>query len=166
MGVLGGKQEDEPLHAGEVFHLWSYLFHTKALLVTMQVFINHTGDHDLKTFLEDLLESGFTQEAQQIEALLKETGIRLPPAPPDRPNVEVQDIPAGARFNEAEIALLVQKELVTGKITGSYIMGISNREDIREMIGDFHAQREENEVKLLQIMKEKGWLVSPPINIK
>ncbi|SET67885.1 Protein of unknown function [Oceanobacillus limi] len=166
MGVLSGKSEEEPLHSGEVYHLWSYLFNAKGYLVTTQVLINHTGDNDLKAFLEELLESVFTQEAQQVEALLKETGIRLPPAPPDRPNVEVQDIPAGARFNDAEIAILIQKELISTKVQCSYIMGIANREDIREMFGDFHTQKEENEVKLLQITKDKGWIVPPPINVK
>ncbi|MGY0691696.1 DUF3231 family protein [Virgibacillus sp. FSP13] len=166
MGMLNSKPQEEPLHSGEVFHLWSYLHSSKAVLVTMQVLINHTGDNDLKVYLEELLESGFTQEEQQVEAILKETGIRLPPAPPDRPNVEVQDIPAGARFNDSEIASLVQKELMTGKIFCSYIMGISIREDIRTMFGEFHTQKEEYEVKLMKIMKEKGWIVSPPINVK
>ncbi|SER94586.1 Protein of unknown function [Gracilibacillus ureilyticus] len=166
MAMLNGKPEDEPLHSGEIYHLWTYLYNTKGSLVSMQVFINHSGDNDLKAFFEDLLESGFTQEVQQVETLLKETGIRLPPAPPDRPNVEVQDIPAGARFNDPELAVLVQKELMTGKVLCSYIMGISIREDIREMFGDFHNQKEENEVKLLQIMKDKGWLTLPPLNIK
>ncbi|GGB31438.1 DUF3231 family protein [Virgibacillus dakarensis] len=166
MSKLNGNPQEEPLHSGEVFHLWSYLYGSKAVLVTMQVLINHTGDHDLKVFLEDLVESGFTQEEQQVEAIIKETGIRLPPAPPDRPNVEVQDIPAGARFNDPEIAGLVQKELTTGKILCSYIMGISFREDIRTMFGEFHTQKEEYEVKLMGITKEKGWIVSPPINLK
>lgn len=166
LGVLGGKSEKEPLHAGEVFNIWSYLYNTKAHLVTMQVLINHSGDDDLKTYLEDLQETCFTQEEEQVEAMLKETGIRLPPAPPDRPNVEVQDIPAGARFNDPEIALLVQNELKAGKILCSYIMGIAIREDIAEMFGDFHAQKTEFEQKLLSIMKEKGWIVSPPIIIK
>lgn len=166
MAILGGKPEEEPLHAGEVFNTWTYLYDTKGYLVTLQVLINHTGDHDLKVFLEDLLENSFTQEAQQVEVILKETGIRLPPAPPDRPNVEVQDIPAGARFNDPEIAALVQKELRTGKITCSYIMGISIREDIATMFSEFHTQKEEYAQKLLKLTKEKGWIVSPPINIK
>ncbi|WP_269409142.1 DUF3231 family protein [Lentibacillus daqui] len=166
MGMLTNKPQEEPLHSGEVFHLWSYLHHTKTVLVTMQVLINHTGDNDLKVLLEDLQENIFTQEEQQVEEILKQTGIRLPPAPPDRPNVEVQDIPAGARFNDSEIAALAQKELMTGKISCSYIMGIAIREDIRTMYGEFHSQKEEYEVKLLQLSKEKGWLVSPPINLK
>lgn len=166
MSVLGNKPQEEPLHSGEVYYLWSYLYNTKGNLVTMQVLINHTGDHDLKVLLEDLLESCFTQEEQQVEALLKETGIRLPPAPPDRPNVEVQDIPAGARFNDSEIALLIQKELMNGRVMCSYITGISIHEDLRSMFEEFQTQKEEYELKLLQLTKEKGWIVSPPINIK
>lgn len=166
MGMLNGKQEKEPFHSGEVFHLWSYLFGTKANLVTLQVLINHTGDHDLKVLLEDLLENSFTQEETQVEAILKETGIRLPPAPPDRPNVEVQDIPAGARFNDPEIAGLVQKELYSGRILCSFIMGIAIREDISTMFEEFHTQKAEYETKLLKVTKEKGWIVPPPINVK
>ncbi|WP_062104482.1 DUF3231 family protein [Bacillus niameyensis] len=160
------KQQEEPLHSGEVFHLWSYLYGTKNCLVFMQVLINHTGDQDLKLYLEDLLENVFTDEEKQVEAILKETGIRLPPAPPDRPNVELQDIPAGARFNDAEIAGLVQKEFLTGKVLTSFIMGVSHRGDIREMFGEFHSLKADYEEKLLKITKDKGWLVPPPINIK
>jgi hypothetical protein len=166
MGILSGKQQDEPLHSGEVFNLWSHLFGTKGYLVTLQILINHTGDHDLKVFLEDLMENSLKQEEQQVEAILKQNGIRLPPAPPARPDVQVEDIPAGARFNDPEIAILVQKELMVGKISFSYIMGICTREDVATMYGEFHTQRAEYEEKLLKICKEKGWLVPPPINIK
>lgn len=159
-------KQEEPLHAGEVYYLWSYLHDMKCKLVTMQVFINHTGDHDLEAVLEDILENGYTQEEQQVDNLLKETGIRLPPAPPDRPNVEVQDIPAGARFNDPEIAMFVQKDLMHGRVMCSYITGISIRTDIRDLFSDFIAQKEEYEAKLLQLSKEKGWIVLPPLNLK
>ncbi|PWW32181.1 uncharacterized protein DUF3231 [Cytobacillus oceanisediminis] len=166
MGILGDKPQDEPLHSGEVFNLWSHLYATKAYLVTLQVLINHTGDHDLKVFLEDLMENCIQQEEQQTEAILKTNGIRLPPAPPSRPDVQLEDIPAGARFNDPEIAGLVQKELMAGKIMNSYVMGIAAREDIAQMYGEFHVQKAEYEEKLLKITKDKGWLVLPPLNLK
>ncbi|WP_210367233.1 DUF3231 family protein [Bacillus sp. REN3] len=166
MGILSGQPEQEPLHSGEVFNLWSHLYAAKAYLVTLQILINHSGDQDLKAYLEDLLENCFKQEEQQSEAILKTNGIRLPPAPPGRPDVQVEDIPAGARFNDPEIALLVQRELMAGKIMCSYVMGISTRQDIAEMFGEFHAQKAEYEEKLLKITKEKGWLVLPPISLK
>lgn len=166
MGKQNMNPENLPLHAGEVFHLWSYLFDAKEYLVTLQVFINHTEDEDLNTFLDDLYENSLTPEEQQVESLLKETGIRLPPSPPDRPNVELQDIPAGARFNDPEIASLVKRELISSRVMCSYITGIASREDIAEMFEEFHTLRAEYEGKLLKITKEKGWFVPPPINIK
>lgn len=166
MGVLDNKSQQEPFHAGEVYNLWSYLYNTKNALVMMQVFINHTGDQDLKTLLEDIQENCLTQEEQQVEAILKEAGIRLPPAPPDRPNVEVQDIPAGARLNDAEISVLMQKELTAGKLFCSYMMGISIQEEIHTLFDDFHNQKAEYDMKLAKMMKEKGWFISPPLNIK
>jgi len=166
MMELTNKKPDEPFHSGEVYHLWSYLYNAKNILVTMQVLINHTGDHDLKTYLEDLVESCLTQEEQQVEAILKESGIRLPPAPPDRPNVEVEDIPAGARFHDPEIAIIVQNELMTDRVLCSFVTGVAMREDIRSLFGEFHTQKEEYEQKLLDLSKQKGWIVSPPINVK
>ncbi|WP_026694990.1 DUF3231 family protein [Peribacillus kribbensis] len=166
MGILNGNPKDEPLHSGEVYYLWNHLFETKAFLVSLQVFINHTGDHDLKLFLGDLKDNCLQQGAQQVEVILKETGIRLPPAPPDRPNVEVQDIPAGARFNDPEISAMVLKEVHAGMLTASLVMGLSVRKDITEMYGDLHNQLAEYAAKLLDVNKDKGWIVPPPLMVK
>ncbi|MDQ0228027.1 DUF3231 family protein [Metabacillus niabensis] len=166
MGILSGKPQEEPLHSGEIYNLWSHLFATKGTLVSLQILDNHAGDHDLKVFLEDLMENCFKQEEQQTEAILKQNGIRLPPAPPGRPDVHVEDIPAGARFNDPEIAILVQKELMSGKMFFSYVSSSAIREDIATMFDEFLVQRTEYEAKLLKISKEKGWLVPPPLMVK
>ncbi len=44
MGILSGNPQDEPLHSGEVFALWSSLSVVKGALDSYQVYINHTGD--------------------------------------------------------------------------------------------------------------------------
>ncbi|MBM4763431.1 DUF3231 family protein [Bacillus sp. B15-48] len=164
MGILSGDPKEEPMHAGEVYHLWTHLFESKAFLVTLQVLNNHTGDVDLKKFLKEYSESCIEKEEEQIESLLKENGLRLPPAPPDRPMVNISDIPAGARFNDPEVAALVGKEIMSGKILCSYIMSMSIREDIAQMYNEFHKQRVEQQENLLKINKQKGWLVPPPLN--
>ena len=46
MGILSGNPQNEPLHYGEVFDIWSYLL----AIASHQVFMNHTGDEDLKKF--------------------------------------------------------------------------------------------------------------------
>ncbi|MBM7693395.1 hypothetical protein JOC77_002835 [Peribacillus deserti] len=166
MGILSGNPKEEPLHSGEVFYLWTHLFETKAFLVTLQVLTNHTGDHDLKLFLGDLKDNCLMQGAEQVETIVKEAGIRLPPAPPDRPNVEVQDIPAGARFNDPEIAAMVLKEVNGGMLLASTIMGISIRKDITELYRNIHTQLADYAAKLLDVNKDKGWIVPPPLMVK
>src|SRR5699024_10543012 len=157
---------EEILHSGEVFHLWSYLADAKAYLVTLEVLINDTEDDDLKLLLEDFEENCVTEEQDEVEMVMKETGIRLPTASAERPTVEFRDIPAVAHFLDAEIATSVQKELLNGRMICSYITGIASHEDIRTLFEDFHTQKATYEQKLLAIPKEKGWYVSPPINIK
>jgi len=165
MGILSGNPQNEPMHYGEVFGVWSYLATTKGLLVAYQTFINHTGDQDLKSFLEDVTQS-MKQEIQQIENLLKVNGIAPPPTAPERPVASLESIPVGARFNDPEIAAGVSKEIATGLVACSQIIGQSIREDIGMMFGQIHTAKAQFGARLLRINKEKGWLVPPPLHLQ
>lgn len=163
---MSSTKQIDPFHAGEIYHLWTYLLNTKEYLVVVQVFRNHTEDSDLQNILDDLTENSLVDEEQQVETILKEAGIRLPAAPPNRPNVESQDIPAGARFHEPEIVSFVQKELLVSKFYCSYLMSVLVDETFRTLFADFHAQKEEYDSKLNDLKKTKGWAQSPPVHIK
>lgn len=165
MGILSGNPQNEPMHYGEVFGIWSYLATTKGLLVGYQTFINHTGDKDLKNFLEDLTQS-MRQEIRQVEDLLKVNSVGLPPSPPERPVASLESIPVGARFNDPEIAAGVSRDIAAGLITCSQIMGQAIREDIGMMFGQFHTAKAQFGGRLLRINKEKGWLVPPPLHLQ
>ena len=52
-------------------------------IASHQVFMNHTGDEDLKKFLEGLIENDMNSEIEELKALLKINGVALPPAPPN-----------------------------------------------------------------------------------
>ena len=165
MGILSGNPQNEPMHYGEVFGLWNYLLITKGLHVAHQTFINHTGDQELKQFLEDLTQNS-KQEIQQIENLLKANGIAPPPSPPERPIASLESIPAGARFNDPEIAAGVSKDLAAGLVACSQIIGQSIREDIAMMFSQIHNTKAQYGARLLRINKEKGWLVPPPLHMQ
>lgn len=104
------------------------------------------------------------QEIEQIEKVLKVNGIGLPPTPPERPTATLEEIPVGARFNDPEIAATVSANLATGLVTCSQIMGQSIREDIGAMFGQFHMAKAQSGLRLLRMMKEKSWLVPPPLH--
>ncbi|MDF2680502.1 MAG: hypothetical protein K0R47_1692 [Brevibacillus sp.] len=165
MGILSGNPQNEPMHYGEVFGVWGYLSTTKGLLVGYQTFINHTGDKDLKGFLEDLTRNMKT-EIEQIENLLKANGIAPPPSPPERPVASLESIPVGARFNDPEIAARVATDLAAGLVACSQIIGQCIREDIAMMFAQLHTAKAQAGARLLRISKEKGWLVPPPLHLQ
>ena len=61
-----------------------YLTVGKGMLAANQTLINHSGDGDLKKLIEESIQQ-CKSEITQIEELLNENGVGLPPTPPDRP---------------------------------------------------------------------------------
>ncbi|MGV3465389.1 MAG: DUF3231 family protein [Heyndrickxia sp.] len=163
MGILSGNPKDEPLHYGEVFDIWSTLLVGNGAIAGYQTMINHTGDEDLKKLLQDALEI-CQQEKKQVEEILKENGVALPPAPPERPEACLEDIPAGARIQDPEIAANLSAGIAASLVAYSQVIGKSIREDIAMMYGQFHAQKAALGLKALRLNKEKGWLVPPPLH--
>ncbi|MBU8712990.1 DUF3231 family protein [Brevibacillus parabrevis] len=164
MGIFGDNSKQEPLHYGEVFGVWVYLATTKALLAGYQTAMNHAGDTDLKNFLEDIMQT-MKKEIDQLEDVLKINGVALPPSPPDRPLADRSSIPVGARLNDSEIALGIARDIAGGLLTCSQVMSQSLREDIGLMFAEFHFAKAHSGFRLQRILKEKGWLISPPLHM-
>ncbi|RNA66906.1 DUF3231 family protein [Alteribacter keqinensis] len=163
MGIMSGNPKEQPMHYGEVFSTWSYLAGIKAMVAAYQTQENHCGDEDLKKMIKALIEQG-KQEEEEVVTLLKENGIALPPSPPERSKASLEDIPVGARINDAEIALSISKDIAAGLVACSQAMGQCTREDIAMMFGQFHTVKAQNGAKMLKMNKEKGWLVPPPLH--
>lgn len=77
----------------------------------------------------------------------------------------MEDIPAGAKFNDPEISAALSADLAAGLVGCSQAMGTSIREDIALMYGQFHASKALIGGKLLRLNKNKGWLVPPPLHV-
>jgi hypothetical protein len=163
MGILSGNPQEEPMHYGEVYGLWSFLMASKGAVAASQTKMNHAGDEDLKKLLKEQFES-CQQEMEQVEKLLKENGVALPPTPPERPKANLEDIPAGARFLDQEIAAALSVDIAAGLVSCSTMIGQAIREDIAMMFGQFHVQKAALGAKVLRLNKEKGWLVPPPLH--
>ena len=100
------------------------------------------------------------QEEEQLEQILKENGVGLPPSPPERPVANIESIPVGARFNDPEIAVYLAQDIATGLVACSQAMGLSIREDIGMMFGQFHTKKAQAGVNLMRLQKKKdGWFL-------
>lgn len=164
MGILSGNPRNEPLHYGEVFAIWTNAATNNNLIACYQTFYNHAGDEDLKRIMEELIRD-IRDELKQLEKLLKTHGIGLPPAPPERPIARPEDIPVGARFNDQEIAAALSVDTAAGLVACSQAIGISSREDIAIMYGQFHMSKAQIGARLLRLSKSKGWFITPPLHI-
>lgn len=92
MGILSGNPQDEPMHYGEVFGLWSYVMAGNKMVGNYQMLLNHVGDDDLKKLLRESIEK-CQDEIKQVSTILKENGVALPPASPEPPTADLNDIP-------------------------------------------------------------------------
>jgi len=166
MGILSGNPQNEPLHYGEVYGLYTQLAVAKAALDGYQVYYNHTGDKDLKEFIQDVIKNSIKPSIEEIEKVLLANDIPAPPTPAERPSVDVEQIPAGARLLDPQVAYAIARDIATGLTAMSTLISQCIREDIALMLTQQSAKSLKDGAKLLRIMKEKGWLVPPPLHME
>ena len=160
MGILSGNPQNEPLHYGEVFALWTSLSVAKFRLDSYQVYINHTGDEDLKEFIKQVIETSI----KELEEVLLHNDIAVPPTPAERPEADLEQIPVGARFQDAQIAYMVGADIAASVVACGQGVSQSIREDIGLLFAQMGAKKAKDGAALLQITKNKGWLVPPPLH--
>lgn len=165
MGVLDGNPKNEPLHYGEIMNLWTVSITGKGMISSLEAHRNHAGDKDLIKLLGEMLDQ-MRQEVEECDKVLTDNGIAPAPSLPARPQVELEDIPIGARFSDYEIGAMAAISNSAGLTACSAAMGSSIREDIGAMFAKYHGQKAQLGVKILRLNKEKGWLVPPPLQLK
>ena len=165
MGILDGNPKDEPMHYGEVYMVWTHSTLAKGALSCYQAYLNHAGDKDLKKIIGELIDQK-QLEIKELDELLLANGITPAPALPVRPEVSLEDIPAGARFTDPEISAALAVETAAGLAACSSAMGQSIRVDIAALYAKYHMTLAAIGAKILKLNKEKGWLVPPPLHIK
>ncbi|WOV88460.1 DUF3231 family protein [Sporosarcina oncorhynchi] len=163
MGILSGNSKDEPMHYGEVLGCWAYVGANNGLISGYQGFLNQVGDEGLKKLLHDAVDM-MKKENDQLEMILKENGVTPPPALPDRPEANREDIPVGVRYTDPEIAGAISINVGQALVSISQVIGQCLREDIAMMFSKFHAEKLMFGMKLLKMNKEKGWIIPPPLH--
>ncbi len=165
MGILSGNPKDEPLHYGEIYNVWQFSMKAKSCKSAYRACQYHAGDKDLKKILGDLIDQA-ELEVSECDTILTHNGIVPSPALPERPEVKLEDIPAGARFTDQEIAGTIALDTSIGLVACSQIMSMSVREDIGALFGKYHVTKAALGLRILRLSKEKGWLIPPPLQVK
>lgn len=165
MGILDGNPKSEPLHYGEVFDIWAASVKAKGSISVYRAYQYHAGDKDLKKILNDLIDQA-ELESKECDQLLIDNGIAPSPSLPPRPEAKLEDIPIGARLTDPEIAVLVAVDTAATMASCSQVMGKSIREDVGALFGKYHMTKAAIGLKILEMSKQKGWLVPPPLHMK
>jgi hypothetical protein len=118
-----------------------------------------------KKVLGDLIDQA-KLEIKECDTLLTDNGIAPAPMMPERPRVKLEDIPAGARFTDPEIAAKISSDTAIGQVACSQVIGQSVREDIGALFAKYHLTKAAFGLRLLHMSKEKGWLIPPLLQIK
>ncbi|MET3574998.1 DUF3231 family protein [Bhargavaea ullalensis] len=163
MGVMNGNPKNEPLHYGEVVGIWGYVAANNGLISMYEAFANHAGDKELIAIIEDQIKM-MKSENTTVEKILKENGITLPPSLPSRGKASAEEIPAGARFMDPEIAAVLGVNAGQGLVSCSQVLGQCTREDVAMHFMKFHHDRATAGGRLMRLAKEKGWLITPPLH--
>ncbi|MFD1957267.1 DUF3231 family protein [Paenibacillus thailandensis] len=165
MGILSGNPKEQPLHFGEISGLWAASMAAKGAVSCYQAYMSHSGDKDLKKILEDLIDQA-RLEIKECDALLTENGVLPAPALPERPPVKWEDIPPGARFSDPEIAAKIAADNSICLAAFSQNIGQAIREDVAALFAKYHLTKTALSARILQMNKDKGWLVPPPLHVK
>lgn len=165
MGIMDGNPKNEPMHYGEIYHVWQFSTMAKGIVSCFQAYISHAGDQDLKKLLQDAIAQA-KQEIMECDKLLTDNGITPMATLPERPVVHVEEIPTGARFTDMEIAAHLAADISAGLLACSEIIGLSLREDIGALFAKYHAAKTALGTRVLRTSKDKGWIAVPPLQTK
>ncbi|MGE5673006.1 MAG: DUF3231 family protein [Mycobacterium leprae] len=161
--LKSATQPRSPLHAGEVFILWSLYVGVVESRVICQLVGNHTNDTSLKETIEHFINDLEEPLTKRLKDFLAHEGIGIPPGTGDKPRTNEALIPPGAKFTDAEIAnLLVVK--VEGLLNLCHAgLGQSLRDDVGLMLAETYQHVLAQGFTLKKLMRQRGWLRVPPL---
>jgi hypothetical protein len=153
--------EKKPLNIIEVANLWLYLAICNNTLRNEELAYNVAEDSELKKKLQDARDI-HKAIAEEINKLLKDEGVSLPDDTPEKPLVGRQNIPAGAKLNDEEIANLMSFNLLLGINYASRSLTEAIRPDVGFIFFKVIIRKNALGITLKDLMQKRGWLRNPP----
>ena len=155
-------QPPQPLHAGEVFVLWSLYLGVAESRIICQLMTNHTNDTSLEESIEHFIADIEEPLITKLKELMAHEGIDIPPSTGEKPRASEAQIPVGAKLTDAEIANLLVVKL-EGMLNLCHIgIGQALRDDLGLMLLGAYQHLVTQGFTLKKLMRHRGWLRVPP----
>jgi len=163
-GIFSTYTDNEPkspLHVGEVMNIWTYHTMLAELNRFVEIGLNTTTDDELI----EALKNSYTdchKQVEDIENLLRDEGITLPPTTERKPHSDPNDVPQGAKMSDEEIANGVSVKQVSAITLCATGLAQSIRMDIANMWLRFFLNRAKYGAYFVPLARKRGWLKVPP----
>ncbi len=72
------------------------------------------GTQILKDFIKDVINNSIKPSIKEIEDILVANDVVVPPTPAERPEVDIEQIPVGARLQDAQVAYAIARDFANG----------------------------------------------------
>lgn len=156
------RQPAAPPHVGEALALWTYFVALKESRAICLLMANHTADPELREFIENFVTTIEEPQLEEVREVMRNEGVDFPNVTADKAKSDPNQLPAGARLTEEEIANLLLVKVQGLLLIGHMALLESLRPDLGAMWYRKHSAVMVEALKLKQMMQKRGWLRVPP----
>ncbi|QKY68422.1 DUF3231 family protein [Lentibacillus sp. CBA3610] len=151
----------DPLHIGEAMACWTYLAFVNNIITYEEIGLNTTTDPGVKELYQDGLKMA-NDHKKQLKKLMQEEGVGMPSSPESKPYSDPSAIPIGTKFTDFELANTININFVAAADMCAAAASQCLRTDLGLMFIKFQTEKLSLGYKAKDLMKQKGWLITPP----
>jgi len=156
------RQPQPPAHIGEAMSLWTYFVALKECRAMCLLMANHTADPELREFIEHFITHIEEPQLKDLRELMRDAGVDFPNVTADKAKADPNQLLAGARMTEEEVANMLVLKAQGMLIIAHTALLQALRPDYGVLWYRVHNEVLVEATKLKQMMQKRGWLRVPP----
>ncbi len=156
----------QPMHAGEIYHLWESLTASHQLVNSLETFQMNTDDKGLHKVIQVFVTQMRKQRIPRLEGLLKDAGFTVPPRSASktlqgRPGVGNEVILTDEEITKIMFNLSGALIILDGRAISS----VATEESIRELFIDLLKQDIKQHESIISFGKSRRTFSKPPMAV-
>ncbi|OPX85807.1 DUF3231 family protein [Pelotomaculum sp. PtaB.Bin117] len=156
--LITNEGQDQDIHAGEAYSLWTQLIARYDTAELIDIFINLTKDNDLKRLLKNGLNKTILPQIDRLEKAMQRYQVPLPPRQPKGTDFSVNmDI-----ARDQGMFRIILSMTQTALSLHTKAINICTNNFLRNMFTDFLNEEIEIYNLLLEYGESKNWVYSAP----
>ena len=151
--------DEEQIHVGEAYSIWSQATARYDTLELVQYMEKLVHDNDLRVLINFGISKIIQPQIKKIEELADEYKVQLTPKPSSKVNIPSVTDPV----RDEEIFRIIFDGIQAGLLIHIKEINLAINDSIRNTYVDFLKDDLDNYETMVKYGKAKGWVKSPPI---